>query len=166
MQIKPDKGQGASYYSKEKIRFLVKASRGCYIKIIYLSSAVEGSGSRKKMNTLLFPNIHDKDNWIRAGETKTIGRYGELEVEPPFGKDVITVVASENQFTDLDETLRQAAGGYYSEVTANTRGAIRMRTRGIGVIKATADSTTTGNLQPSPQDGIASDTCFIVSHPR
>jgi len=166
VQIKPEKGQGASYYRKEKIRFLIKASRGCYIKIIYLSSAAEGSASQKKMNTLLFPNVHDKDNWIRAGETKIIGRYGELEVQPPFGKDVITVVASESQFTDLDETLQQAAGDYYSEVTVNTRGAIRMRTRGIGVVKATSDSTTAGNLKPSPQDGIASDTCFIVSHPR
>jgi len=166
VKIQPEKGQGASYYSKEKIRFQVKASRGCYIKVIYLSSAAEGSSSQKKMNTLLFPNVHDKDNWIRAGETKIIGRYGELEVQPPFGKDVITVVASENQFTDLDDTLRQAAGGYYSEVTVNTRGAIRMRTRGIGVVKAAADSTTAGNLQLSPQDGIASDTCFIVSYPR
>lgn len=166
VQIQPEKGQGASYYSKEKIRFLVKASRGCYIKIIYLSSTAEGSGSQKKMNTLLFPNVHDKDNWIRAGETKIIGRYGELEVQPPFGKDVITVVASETQFTDLDETLQQAAGGYYSELTENTRGAIRMRTRGIGVVKATADTNKAGNLKSSPQDSVASDTCFIVSHPR
>ncbi len=162
VNIEPDKGQGADYYYRENIRFLVRASNGCYIKVIYLSSTEEGSGSEKRINTLLFPNVHDKDNWIKAGETKEIGRLGELEVSPPFGKDIITIVASSTQFKDIEEALRQAEGGYYSEVTSSTNGALQMRNRGITVTQSVSSSVS-GDLPPDP---IATDTCFIVSHPN
>jgi hypothetical protein len=166
VQIESSKGPGAIYYNKEKIQFNIRATRGCYIKVIYLSSTDGGSGSLKKMNTLLFPNVHDKNNWISAGQAKIIGRFEELEVQPPFGKDVITVVASEKQFSDLEETYRAAGGGYYTEATENTRGAIQVRTRGLSVVQpagGTISDTTPGSGM-SP--GVASDTCFIVSHPR
>ncbi len=153
LNIEPEKGQGADYYRGEKIKFRVRASRGCYIKVIYISSTAEGAGDEKRINTLIFPNRHDKDNWIDAGKTKVIGKFGELEIQPPYGKDVVTVVASETQFTDVKDALIQAKGVYYSEVISNTRGAIQMRGRGIGV------------TQPSGSS-VATDTCFIVSHPR
>lgn len=162
INIEPDKGQGADYYYGENIRFRVRASNGCYIKVIYLSSTEEGSGSEKRINILLFPNVHDKDNWIRAGETKEIGRLGELEVSPPFGKDIITIVASRTQFKDIEEALRQAEGGYYSEVTSNTNGALQIRNRGVTVTQSVSSSVS-GDL---PSDPIATDTCFIVSHPN
>ncbi len=161
--IEPEKGQGADYYSGEKIRFRVLASKGCYIKVIYLTSLDKNRSNKKRMNILLFPNEHDKDNWIRAGETKIIGKHGELEIQPPFGQDVITVVASEKQFTDLEENLKQAAGTYYSVVTRNTRDAIRVR--GLGVVTP-ATSSSGGSLEPSDSGTITTDTCFIVSHPR
>lgn len=166
VQIESAKGPGANYYNKEKIRFHIRATRDCYIKVIYLSSTDEDSGSLKKMNTLLFPNIHDKNNWIGTDQTKIIGRYEELEVQPPFGKDVITVVASERQFSDLEEIFSAADGGYYTEVTANTRGAIQVRTRGINVVQTVNGTGSGSNSGPGRKSGVASDTCFIVSHPR
>ena len=153
VRIEPDRGQGADYFHGEKIRFRVRASRDCYLKVIYLSTTTEGARSKKRMNTLLFPNTHEMDNKIRAGETMVIGRLGELEINPPYGKDVITVVGSERQFSDLEETLQQAKGSYYTTITATTRGAIKARTRGIEVSKPFSGS-------------VATDTCFIVSHPR
>jgi hypothetical protein len=167
VQIEPGKGQGATYFSGEKIRYNVKASRGSYIKVIYLSSTGNKTGSLKRMNTLLFPNVHDRNNWIRAGEVKTIGRYGELEIQPPYGQDVITVVASEQQFSDLDQTLKHAQGGYYSEVTANTRGALQVRTRGIAVARPAPKKSEGGaGKMPAAEAKITSDTCFIVSEPK
>ena len=167
VRIEPDKGQGADYYNGEKIKFRVRASKGCYIKIIYISSTGEGSGSEQMMNTLLFPNVHNKNNWIRAGETTVIGMLGEIEVQPPYGKDVITVVASEKQFTDLKDSFNLARGGYYSEVTSNTRSAIQMRTRGLGVVQPASISEygETHALLSTPKS-VATDTCIIVSHPR
>jgi hypothetical protein len=163
VKIEPEKGQGADYYAGDKIRFRVRASRGCYIKVIYLTSAGKSRKSEKRMNILLFPNEHDRDNWIGAGETKLIGKHGELEIQPPFGKDVVTIIASEKQFTDLEENIKQAAGGYYSVVTGNTRDAIRVR--GLGVVQP-ATSEYKGSAQPADSGTVTSDTCFLVSHPR
>jgi hypothetical protein len=165
VRIEPEKGQGADYYHGEKVRFQVRASRDCYIKVIYLSSTAEGAGSRRRMNILLFPNTHDRDNRIRAGEPTVIGRHGELEIRPPYGRDVITVVASERQFKDLKETLQSAEGAYYAEVTANTRGAIRMRSRGIELVEPASSTLGSGQL-PNSLNSVATDTCFIVSHPK
>jgi hypothetical protein len=163
VRIEPDKGPGATYTAGEKIRFHIEASRGCYIKVIYLSSTANGADTQKRMNTLLFPNIHDRDNWIRGGVTTVIGRYGELEIEPPFGQDVITVVASERQFNDIDNILKDARNGYYSEMTTNTRGALQVRTRGITVAKPGGGSMLT---EKTDEVKVASDTCFIVSRPK
>ncbi len=162
--IKPDKGQGADYYNGEKIRFLVRASRECYVKVIYLSSKDEQSKQVIKINTLLFPNVYDKDNWIDPGEIKVIGNLGELVIEPPFGKDIITVVASSNQFSDLQNLLDKSKGGYFSEESSSITDALRIRTRGIAVSRYDHKSSSNNNKMDSTSPSIATDTCFIVSH--
>jgi len=165
VNIRPDKGQGADYTDGEKVRFLVRASKGCYIKMIYISSRNETSGEKKKINTLLFPNEHDPDNWIDAGETKVIGRLGELQVQPPFGKDVITVIASEKQFSDIEDITGGAQGAYYTELSSNTRGALEIRTRGIQVVRPGDNATVDTQYANQTIAPVATDTCFIVSHP-
>lgn len=154
VEIKPDRGQGASYRDKDKIRFRLTATRDCYVKVIYLSSMGSGATQARKMNTLLFPNAWDRNNRLLAGQTKIIGSMNELEIQAPFGKDVITVIASERQFADLDQTLRNADQGYFSEVTHNTNDAINLRTRGIGF-----------SGTPAADGAVTSDTCFIMSRP-
>jgi len=119
-----------------------------------------------KINTLLFPNDHDRDNWIETGETKVIGRLGELQVQPPFGKDVITVIASEKQFSNIESLKGDAHGDYYSEVSSDTHGALEIRTRGIQVIRPEGNSTVATTTAHQTLIPVAADTCFIVSHPR
>jgi Domain of unknown function (DUF4384) len=157
VKIAPLKGQGAYYYDGENIRFRVQASRNCYIKVIYLSSIGDDTAGETRMNTLLFPNVHDQDNYIAAGETTIIGKMGELVAQPPYGKDIVTVVASLKQFTDIDESLHRAAarGRYDQRITRNVSDAVR--SRGIGV--ASRD-----RLTPSVSGGaFVSDTCFIIT---
>ena len=165
VRIVSKKGQGADYYNGEKIKFKIKATKDCYIKVIYLSTAGKNRKAQT-INTLLFPNVHDKNNRLKAGEIKIIGKLGELEVQPPFGKDVITVIASEKQFTDIKETLRKAQGNYYSETVSNTRGAVNLRTRGVGVVKPANLPVGTQYQGAIFTDKIATDTCFIVSYPK
>jgi hypothetical protein len=166
VKIEPDKGQGADYYDGEKVRFLVQASKGCYVKVIYISNENKGSGKEKKINVVLFPNEHDTDNWIDAGKTKVIGRLGELEIQPPFGKDIVTVVASEKQFADMASLIAGTPGGYHTEVTSSTGGALEVRTRGIQVVRpAGGEGGDTGNT-PAQIVSMATDTCFIVSRSR
>ena len=154
VEIKPDRGQGASYHHRDKIRFHLTATRDCYVKVIYLSSLGSGNTEARKMNTLLFPNAWDRNNRLTAGQTKIIGSMNELEIQAPFGKDVITVIASERQFSDLDQILRNADHGYFSEVTNNTHDAINLRTRGIGF-----------SAKPTADAAVTSDTCFVMSRP-
>lgn len=141
--ITPEKGPNSIYTAGETIRFLVTANGDCYIKVIYASSIGSGSTRERFINTLLFPNPHDRDNKVSAGVTTLIGRENELVVEPPFGKDIITVVASARQFTDIDTVLTNGEGQYYSYETHSTRGAVKARS--IGVRKK------------------ATDTCFIIT---
>ena len=157
VKITPIKGQGANYYDGESIRFRVEASRNCYIKVIYLSSIGDNAVGEKRMNTLLFPNVHDRDNYIRAGEPMIIGKKGELVAQTPYGKDIVTVVASLTQFTDIDESLRRAAasGRYYQSVTRNVSDAVR--SRGIGVAPRSQLEA------PSSGGTFVSDTCFIIT---
>jgi len=163
VKIESEKGQGADYYNGEKIKFKIKAARDCYIKVIYLSCAGKGRKTQT-INTLLFPNVHDQNNRLKAGQIKIIGKLGELEVQPPFGKDVITVIASEKQFTDIKETLQKAESGYYSETVSNTRGAVNLRTRGVGVVQPANLPVGTQYQGTTATTQIATDTCFIVSH--
>ncbi|MDY6789922.1 MAG: DUF4384 domain-containing protein [Thermodesulfobacteriota bacterium] len=163
VRIESDKGQGADYYNGEKIKFKIRASRDCYIKVIYLSCVGKGRKTQT-INTLLFPNVHDQNNRVRAGETKVIGKLGELEVQAPFGKDVITVIASEKQFTDIKETLRKAVDGYYSKTVSSTRGAVAFR--GVGVVQPANLPVGAQHQGTTAATHIATDTCFIVSHTK
>lgn len=163
VKIESEKGQGADYYHGEKIKFKVKATRDCYIKVIYLSTAGKGRKTQT-VNTLLFPNVHDQNNRIMAGETKMIGKLGELEVQAPFGKDVITVIASKKQFTHIKETLQKTEGGYYSKTVSSTRGAVAFR--GVGVVQPANLPVGTQYHETTATTQIATDTCFIVSHSK
>lgn len=157
--ITPLKGQGADYYEGESVRFRVQASRNCYIKVIYLSSIGDDATGETRMNTLLFPNAHDRDNFIMAGKPTIIGKMNELVVQKPYGKDIVTVVASLSQFTNIDESLRKAAasGQYYQRVTRNISDAVTSRGIGVAPLKSI-------NTSPSPADGtFVSDTCFIIT---
>jgi Domain of unknown function (DUF4384) len=163
LHIIPAKGQGADYYEDQTIRFHVRAFKDCYIKVLYFSSLSGASADERRIVTLLFPNPHDTNNRLSAGETKVIGQKGELIVAPPYGKDVITVVASERQFSDIAQGLKLAQEPFRSEVTSNTRGAIQMLTRGIAV---PAPAGGVSAKQAIPAAGtFSTDTCFIVSHP-
>jgi DNA-binding FrmR family transcriptional regulator len=159
IQITPQRGHAAKYYSKESVKFKVKANRDCYIKVIYISSIKGKTNKETKMNVLLFPNNHDSNNRIKAGKETTIGKFGELEIQPPFGKDIVTVVASENQFTDIDEMLNSTSGKYYAEITTNVRSLVKHRARGIRV----SENFALGEYIVS---GYGTDTCFIITQEK
>jgi hypothetical protein len=142
--ITPQRGAYATYVAGDTIRFVVTANRDCYVKVIYLSTIDRNHHNETRQNTLIFPNAHDKNNFIKAKQPILIGRYDELEVQPPFGKDVVTVVASPTQFNDIKELLQKSEGEYYAYTTNSIRGAVKAR--GIGAKK---DAVT--------------DTCFIIS---
>ena len=143
--ITPEKGHNALYVKGETIRFIVTANRSCYIKVIYLSTIDNSNRNETRINTLIFPNAHDKNNRIKANHATLIGRYDELEIQPPFGKDIITVAASTTQFNDIYNLIEESGEEYYSYKTDSIRGAVKAR--GFG-----------------DKEKAVTDTCFIISN--
>ncbi len=143
IQIKPSKGQGAEYFAGERIFFTVNANRNCYIKVMYIQSTGE--------ETILLPNVYDRNNYVKAGQPVIVGKLGELMVLAPFGQDTITVVASETPFTDLDDQLNIAARSKQHYLTQNLPSpsqTVRIR---VG------DFPLNNSIQ------LATDTCIIYS---
>jgi len=146
--ISPSKGQGADYYEGERITFKVSANRNCYIKVMYIQSTGE--------ETLLLPNVYDRNNYVKAGQPIIVGKLGELIILPPFGKDTISVAASETPFSNLVDQLNLAAKLKQQYLTRSlSTPSQAVRTRAVGVVKP---------LNAIKQ--LATDTCFIVSHSK
>jgi hypothetical protein len=78
------------FYEGENIRFWVKSNQDCFIKVLYISKTGK--------EFMIFPNVHDKINFLKAGVQKTVGERNDLKVIQPLGLDTVTVVASKAQF--------------------------------------------------------------------
>lgn len=154
VSIDPDKGDGGEYREGEPISFLVRANRDCYIKVLYLTAGQVG-----QVAMLLFPNIHSRDNFIRAGQVVRVPDNDSLIISPPFGRDTITVVAQEAQFSNLEEEMRQALAG--PEALASADMAVQLRSAGsVRGISVQAFSALENEV------AAASDTCFITTRRR
>ncbi|ETR68736.1 MAG: hypothetical protein OMM_10219 [Candidatus Magnetoglobus multicellularis str. Araruama] len=91
-----------------------------------------------------------------AGQSVTVGKLGELVILAPFGKDTISVEASEMPFPKLDEQLNIAAKSNQHYLTRSLSSpAQAVRTRAVGV-----------GTPLHPMQSLATDTCFIVSHSK
>ena len=78
-----------TYKTGENVMLKVKANEDCYIWVF-------DTGTSGKVHQV-YPNKFDKKNFLAAGKTLSIpgkdSKY-KLEVSPPSGKELITVVAS------------------------------------------------------------------------
>ncbi|KPA10892.1 PEGA domain-containing protein [Candidatus Magnetomorum sp. HK-1] len=128
--------------SERNIRFWVKSNQDCFIKVLYISKSGE--------EYMLFPNAHDKINFLKAGIQKTVGERNDLKVIQPLGLDTVTVVASKVQFSNIQEQLIMTNEIYYTQHLKSPLHGVH--TRAIGVVEKQ-------NFQ-----AYATDTCYIVSH--
>jgi hypothetical protein len=79
-----------------------------------------------------------------------------LVILAPFGQDTISVEASETPFPNLDKQLNLAAKSNQHYLTRSLSSpAQAVRTRAVGV-----------GTPLHPMQSLATDTCFIVSHPK
>jgi hypothetical protein len=95
------------FYEGENIRFWIKSNQDCFIKVLYISKTGE--------EFMIFPNAHDKMNFLKAGVQKTVGERNDLKVIQPLGLDTVTVVASKAQFSNIHEQLMLTNGIYYTQ---------------------------------------------------
>ena len=101
-----DKGCGATYHVGESAVISVRCSRDCFVKVFHLSAEGELQ--------MVFPNQWDRDNALASGKVHTIGDstyHFEYEIVEPQGAELVTVVASETQFGDLDAVATEVKAG-------------------------------------------------------
>ena len=141
VKIVPENGR-KDFYEGENIRFWVKSNQDCFIKVLYISKTGE--------EFMIFPNAHDKMNFLKAGVQKTVGERNDLKVIQPLGLDTVTVVASKAQFSNIHEQLMLTNGIYH---TQHFRSPLHgVQARAIGVVE-----------EPDFQ-AYATDTCYIISN--
>jgi len=131
LRISTDK---PSYRKGDLLTVDVRSTEGVYLRLYHLSA-------ERKLQQI-FPNAARTDNFIRGGETVTIGSKGRGELRPgefrfrmkePFGTEIILAVASPVQFSDK-ENLTFAAGEVFKGFAeGDLREAARRGTKGLEV---------------------------------
>ena len=122
-----DRGDGGIYRKGDKLLLFLKANQDCYVKVIY--HQVDGT------NIQIFPNGFHPDSQIRKDQLYQIppeDRSFEMEVMPPFGVEMVKVIASTEPLGGADLAPGQGGLKAVPESLATMLG----RTRGIRVKKA------------------------------
>lgn len=91
------KTNGRNFTDGELLTVQVSADQDCFIRLYYLSS--------DNKVAQIYPNQYQKENRVKKGTTVTIpGPTAEfaLKMGKPYGNEVLKVVASTEQFTDLE----------------------------------------------------------------
>jgi hypothetical protein len=112
IEIRPHRGDGATYKGGEFVYLQFRASRNCYLRLYHID--VDGTMS------YLFPNPLTGDNWIQAGKTyrlpsESYGRKWRVSEKDGalFGVEKIKAVASSQPFTHVP--TERSIGKYDSD---------------------------------------------------
>ncbi|MCX7761843.1 MAG: DUF4384 domain-containing protein [Candidatus Kryptonium sp.] len=76
------------YYEGDSIRIFVRANKDCYIQLVYYDA--HGNA------ILVFPHKMEWNNKIEGGKIYRVP--GNFVIEPPFGREILKVFASEKPF--------------------------------------------------------------------
>lgn len=90
------------YYEREKIRFNVLSEKNCHIAMFIHQS--DGT------SILIYPNRWSQDTWIPSGRVLTVPADKdkfEFLVSPPYGDDVVQVIACTNRNALIDRIDRE-----------------------------------------------------------
>lgn len=118
--VSTNRGEGGVFAEGEYLKLYLLSSRDCYLKIYHID--VHGR------TVLIFPNRYEKNNFLPGREVLEFpGARSpfQFRIVPPYGTEMIKVVASTRQFSSLEEDFADL--GY--------------ATRGIFIEKADEEST-------------------------
>jgi hypothetical protein len=94
LYVRPDKGKDAVYVEGEKLAVHVSAETNAYLQVDYYQS------DGKVVH--LLPNPVD-NNFVQGGKTLVLGNSQggyQFIVSPPFGEELLTVIASQEPLQD------------------------------------------------------------------
>jgi len=157
IRIESERGPGAVYYESEPIQFYVYANQDCYIKVTYLASMTDN----QIKGVQLFPNMFEPNNYVKKGQRFIVGQSKKLIILPPFGVDIVTVVASRKPFPLKNAKTTSVEKQMHSPQDV-------LAYRGIGFA---SDNQTQFNFNPLGNqkqsiEQMASNTCVIVTQKR
>lgn len=111
------------YHDGDTLSIFLSANKDVYVELVY----VDASGR----SLIIFPNTYEWNNRILTGRVYEIpdqNSVGILKVEPPFGREIIKVYASEKPFPIPGGTK------FRGLVVLNSLQDFQTRTRGIGLV--------------------------------
>jgi hypothetical protein len=116
MRVWPDKGMGAVYVEGEKFSVHVAPEMNAYIQADYFQS--DGT----VVHVLPNPPHH---NFVEGGNTFVIGQVGggyEFVVTPPFGEELLMIIASQEPLeVDLEKPFIEPAVEYLERLLTGLR---------------------------------------------
>nr|WP_320133959.1 DUF4384 domain-containing protein [uncultured Holophaga sp.] len=143
LNLQLDRGDGGIYRDGELLHLFLKASRDCYIRVVY--QQVDGTRIQ------VFPNQFHPDNRVHREELTRIPAEGdgfELRVAEPFGSEILKVFASTEPFELAPQATTPV--GPFARLDASVQ-AMTSRFRGIRIQKAqahTAEASAVLNTVP------------------
>ncbi len=84
VEVWVDKPDGI-YYEGDSIKIFVRANKDCYIQLVYYDA--QGNA------ILVFPHKREWNNKIEGGKVYRVP--GDFVIQPPFGREILKVFASE-----------------------------------------------------------------------
>lgn len=146
-----------TFQEGDTISYKVRSERACHVAVF--DHQVDGS------TVLLFPNQYSQDTWIPAGKTIDIpgtSKAGfEIVIGPPYGADVVQVVACTSA-NELHDKIRDIARNSKQSFAAIPRAQFsEYLTRGMSVV-ATPES----GPEPAGPPAWATDYVVVSSRPR
>jgi hypothetical protein len=123
VEVWADKGSGGVYSEGEKITFMVRVDQDAHVRLYYTDA--------KNETYQIFPNQFRSDDRIRGGQVVTIPSPGDsfaFQVQPPFGVETVTALASRKPFAP--SAASSVPAGPFFRVTSGVRG--------LGIVSASA----------------------------
>lgn len=127
VKLSLDRGEGGIYREGDRLHLFLKANMDCYVKVLY--HQVDGT------QVLIFPNKFHPDARIKKNRLYQVppdNNSFNLEVEQPFGAEMVKVIAS----TDPIEIESKTPDANGLSVVREELQSILLRTRGIALKKA------------------------------
>jgi hypothetical protein len=108
-----------TYFHRDQLKMTLTADRNCYFKVIHIDA-----NNQMKM---IYPNSSDTNNRLSANVPRAIFETANYMLYDPYGAEVILVVASSQQFPNID---REYVTPWVAATGSNIRSAVRGQTRG------------------------------------
>ena len=121
----PDPGSRV-YYDGDELSFSIFADKDCYVMVYHIDT-------NQKIQ-LIFPNTHDRDNFIKGGAAIKIPQNGSyfFKLQAPFGQDTILVKGALKQFANIDAEMQEPETDATREtVTRSVRRGLNIQVRPV-----------------------------------